>query len=74
MLGVWAGIVTAISEAIGTSQPSMRVGGCQLLRMGTDLGNLDDNLTLPVLAGAGIWAYLAFLRLIDTGLRSIPQL
>jgi len=55
VLGVWAGIVTAISEAI-------------------DLGNLDDNLTLPVMAGAGIWAYLAFLRLIDAGLRSIPQL
>ena len=45
-----------------------------LTELGTDLGNLDDNLTLPVLAGAGIWAYLVFLRLIDTGLKSIPQL
>ena len=73
MLGVWAGIVTAISEAIGKSMPVIRVNA-HSLRMDTDLGNLDDNLTLPVLAGAGIWAYLAFLRLIDTGLSSIPQL
>jgi diacylglycerol kinase (CTP) len=51
-IGVVAGLVTGIGEALGT-YCMLRV--CASTDDVSDLGGIDDNLSLPIIAGGCLW-------------------
>ncbi|KAG8792728.1 hypothetical protein FRC17_008551 [Serendipita sp. 399] len=53
--GDWAGLIVA----------GLWSGFVTAVAEAMDLGDTDDNLTLPVLSGLGIWAYIGVLNYID---------
>lgn len=63
VLGLWSGFVTAVSEALGTL--FLLLVYVWDANEFADLGDMDDNLTLPILSGLGIWAYTSLLNWID---------
>jgi diacylglycerol kinase (CTP) len=66
VIGLWSGLVTAMAEAMGKSFELLFLGSMSLFKNSLiDVGDVDDNLTLPVLSGLGIWAYVGLLRWID---------
>ena len=59
------GFISAFSEAIGmllllTSRCDLSL----IIHPSLDIGTLDDNLTLPILSGGGIWAFFSLINYI----------
>jgi diacylglycerol kinase (CTP) len=54
LIGLTAGVVSGIAEALGSSCKWSLDGTCSPL---LDLGSVDDNLSLPVISGVCLWAF-----------------
>jgi diacylglycerol kinase (CTP) len=57
LIGLTAGVVSGIAEALGGPGALSRSCACVLMRVRADVGTWDDNLTLPVISGACLWAF-----------------
>jgi diacylglycerol kinase (CTP) len=71
VLGVVAGLVAGVAEALGTLTfflviPVVMVVLTTRCVMFIDLGSLDDNLTLPIISGGCIWGFFKFLSLFSS--------
>jgi len=61
--GQMVGMVAAVTEALGESRVlslCSEARSSRLLLVLADVGSLDDNLTLPIVSGGLVWAFLAF--------------
>lgn len=64
--GMIVGGSAAVTEALGKlssppcfASPRLRVADVLRLFPRADVGSLDDNLTLPIVSGGLVWAFLA---------------
>ncbi|KAF8318822.1 uncharacterized protein EI90DRAFT_2941563, partial [Cantharellus anzutake] len=62
MLGFGVGLISSLVEALSVFRTSFPAPSIDSFPLHTDLGSLDDNLTLPILGGAAIWVWLMLLR------------
>lgn len=67
-LALITGLIGGGVEALGLS-PFKFLGCIPADSLLIDLGSLDDNLTLPILAGGAIWAIMAFIVKLPTWFR-----
>ncbi|KAG5644854.1 hypothetical protein DXG03_007584 [Asterophora parasitica] len=68
-LSVVAGLVSGVAEALGAYRslyPFLPLSVLRLTPDSTDLGSLDDNLTLPIISGGCILGFLKLLGLFST--------
>lgn len=68
VIGVVAGLVSGVAEALGTrllTSPIHHTHGCVRFRF-ADVGSLDDNLTLPILAGTCIFSFFKAIGLFSS--------
>lgn len=64
LIGLVAGAVTGVAEALGTLL-SAPLSSHHAHQRFIDLGSLDDNLTLPIITGSCLWAFFKLLSYVS---------
>lgn len=70
VIGVVAGLVAGVAEALGAILLLFTLGAAinhtSCLYTSTDLGSLDDNLTLPIISGGCLWSFFKLMSLFSS--------